>query len=421
MLSNIEEIIKDLKNGKMIIIVDDEDRENEGDLAFAADKVTPEMINFMSIYGKGLICVPMLGSKLDSLDITSMVSDNTSSNSTAFTISVDAIKGATTGISADDRSNTIKMLISDTTLPEDLARPGHVFPLRYAEGGVLKRDGQTESIVDLCILSDLYPAGVICEIINEDGTMARRNDLEKFSAEHDIKIVSVEDIIKYRKSKNLLNITPDEPKETFIRKTAEYPALPTSFGSFNIKNYKSYPDGLEHVVLQKGKLNKNTKTPIVRVHSECITGEVFKSSRCDCGEQLEMSLNEITNSEYGILIYLRQEGRGIGFSNKLKAYTLQDQGLDTVDANLHLGYSADPRNFSVAAEILRELNVSKIDLMTNNPKKIKELESAGIEIEKIIPIQAQPKNENLKYLRTKKDRMGHLLNLTEFKQASEKD
>tara|TARA_A100001037_G_scaffold138023_1_gene124876 strand:- start:1197 stop:2462 length:1266 start_codon:yes stop_codon:yes gene_type:complete len=421
MLSNIEEIIKDLKNGKMIIIVDDEDRENEGDLAFAADKVTPEMINFMSIYGKGLICVPMLGSKLDSLDITSMVSDNTSSNSTAFTISVDAIKGATTGISADDRSNTIKMLISDTTLPEDLARPGHVFPLRYAEGGVLKRDGQTESIVDLCILSDLYPAGVICEIINDDGTMARRNDLEKFSAEHDIKIVSVEDIIKYRKSKNLLNITPDEPKETFIRKTAEYPALPTSFGSFNIKNYKSYPDGLEHVVLQKGKLNKNTKTPIVRVHSECITGEVFKSSRCDCGEQLEMSLNEITNSEYGILIYLRQEGRGIGFSNKLKAYTLQDQGLDTVDANLHLGYSADPRNFSVAAEILRELNVSKIDLMTNNPKKIKELESAGIEIEKIIPIQAQPKNENLKYLRTKKDRMGHLLNLTEFKQASEKD
>tara|TARA_B100000073_G_scaffold228698_1_gene190783 strand:- start:2986 stop:4251 length:1266 start_codon:yes stop_codon:yes gene_type:complete len=421
MLSKIEEIIKDLKNGKMIIIVDDEDRENEGDLAFAADKVTPELINFMSIYGKGLICVPMLGSKLDSLDITSMVSDNTSSNSTAFTISVDAIKGATTGISADDRSNTIKMLISDTTLPEDLARPGHVFPLRYAEGGVLKRDGQTESIVDLCILSDLYPAGVICEIINEDGTMARRNDLEKFSAEHDIKIVSVEDIIKYRKSKNLLNITPDEPKETFIRKTAEYPALPTSFGSFNIKNYKSYPDGLEHVVLQKGKLNKNTKTPIVRVHSECITGEVFKSSRCDCGEQLEMSLNEITNSEYGILIYLRQEGRGIGFSNKLKAYTLQDQGLDTVDANLHLGYSADPRNFSVAAEILRELNVSKIDLMTNNPKKIKELESAGIEIEKIIPIQAQPKNENLKYLRTKKDRMGHLLNLTEFKQASEKD
>ena len=421
MLSNIEEIIKDLKNGKMIIIVDDEDRENEGDLAFAADKVTPEMINFMSIYGKGLICVPMLGSKLDSLDITSMVNDNTSSNSTAFTISVDAIKGATTGISADDRSNTIKMLISDTTLPEDLARPGHIFPLRYAEGGVLKRDGQTESIVDLCILSDLYPAGVICEIINEDGTMARRNDLEQFSAEHDIKIVSVEDIIKYRKSKNLLNITPDEPKETFIRKTAEYPALPTSFGSFNIKNYKSYPDGLEHVVLQKGKLNKHTKTPIVRVHSECITGEVFKSSRCDCGEQLEMSLNEITNSEYGILIYLRQEGRGIGFSNKLKAYTLQDQGLDTVDANLHLGYSADPRNFSVAAEILRELNVSKIDLMTNNPKKIKELESAGIEIEKIIPIQAQPKNENLKYLRTKKDRMGHLLNLTEFKKASEKD
>ncbi len=421
MLSNIEEIIKDLKNGKMIIIVDDEDRENEGDLAFAADKVTPEMINFMSIYGKGLICVPMLGSRLDSLDITRMVTDNTSSNETAFTITVDAIKGATTGISADDRSNTIKMLISDKTLPEDLARPGHIFPLRYAEGGVLKRDGQTESIVDLCILSDLYPAGVICEIINEDGTMARRDDLVKFSKDHDIKIVSVEDIIKYRKENNLVNITPDEPTETFIRKSAEYPSLPTSFGAFNIKNYKSYPDGLEHVVLQKGKLNKKTKTPIVRVHSECLTGEVFKSSRCDCGEQLDMSLNEISNSEYGILIYLRQEGRGIGFTNKLKAYILQDQGLDTVDANLHLGYSANPRTFSVEGEILRDLNVSKIDLMTNNPKKIKELELAGIEIEKIIPIQAKPKNENLEYLKTKMNRMGHLLNLSEFKKASEKD
>ena len=419
MLSSIEKAIDDLKQGKMIIIVDDEDRENEGDLAFAADKVTPEMINFMSIHGKGLICVPMLGSRLDELDITSMVSDNTSSHSTAFTISVDAIKGATTGISADDRSNTIKMLTSETTLPEDLARPGHIFPLRYAEGGVIERNGQTESIVDLCILSDLYPAGVICEIINDDGTMARRDDLIKFSDKHDINIVSVEDIIKYRKSNNLIDITPDEPKETFIRKNAEYSSLPTSFGAFNIKTYKSYPDGVEHVVLQKGKLNKNTKTPIVRVHSECLTGEVFKSSRCDCGEQLEMALQKISECEYGLLIYLRQEGRGIGFTNKLKAYSLQDQGLDTVDANLHLGYSADPRNFSVASEILRDLNVSKIELMTNNPKKIQELEQAGIEIETIIPIQAEPKDENLEYLKTKKNRMGHLLNLTEFKNLSE--
>ena len=419
MLSSIEKAIEDLKQGKMIIIVDDEDRENEGDLAFAADKVTPEMINFMSIHGKGLICVPMLGSRLDELDITSMVSDNTSSHSTAFTISVDAIKGATTGISADDRSNTIKMLTSETTLSEDLARPGHIFPLRYAEGGVIERNGQTESIVDLCILSDLYPAGVICEIINDDGTMARRDDLIKFSDKHDINIVSVEDIIKYRKSNNLIDITPDEPKETFIRKNAEYSSLPTSFGAFNIKTYKSYPDGIEHVVLQKGKLNKNTKTPIVRVHSECLTGEVFKSSRCDCGEQLEMALEKISECEYGLLIYLRQEGRGIGFTNKLKAYSLQDQGLDTVDANLHLGYSADPRNFSVASEILRDLNVSKIELMTNNPKKIQELEQAGIEIETIIPIQAEPKDENLEYLKTKKNRMGHLLNLTEFKNLSE--
>ena len=419
MLSSIEKAIEDLKQGKMIIIVDDEDRENEGDLAFAADKVTPEMINFMSIHGKGLICVPMLGSRLDELDITSMVSDNTSSHSTAFTISVDAIKGATTGISADDRSNTIKMLTSETTLSEDLARPGHIFPLRYAEGGVIERNGQTESIVDLCILSDLYPAGVICEIINDDGTMARRDDLIKFSDNHDINIVSVEDIIKYRKSNNLIDITPNEPKETFIRKNAEYSSLPTSFGAFNIKTYKSYPDGIEHVVLQKGKLNKNTKTPIVRVHSECLTGEVFKSSRCDCGEQLEMALKKISECEYGLLIYLRQEGRGIGFTNKLKAYSLQDQGLDTVDANLHLGYSADPRNFSVASEILRDLNVSKIELMTNNPKKIQELEHAGIEIETIIPIQAEPKDENLEYLKTKKNRMGHLLNLTEFKNLSE--
>ena len=419
MLSSIEKAIEDLKQGKMIIIVDDEDRENEGDLAFAADKVTPEMINFMSIHGKGLICVPMLGSRLDELDITSMVSDNTSSHSTAFTISVDAIKGATTGISADDRSNTIKMLTSETTLSEDLARPGHIFPLRYAEGGVIERNGQTESIVDLCILSDLYPAGVICEIINDDGTMARRDDLIKFSDNHDINIVSVEDIIKYRKSNNLIDITPNEPKETFIRKNAEYSSLPTSFGAFNIKTYKSYPDGIEHVVLQKGKLNKNTKTPIVRVHSECLTGEVFKSSRCDCGEQLEMALKKISECEYGLLIYLRQEGRGIGFTNKLKAYSLQDQGLDTVDANLHLGYSADPRNFSVASEILRDLNVSKIELMTNNPKKIQELEQAGIEIETIIPIQAEPKDENLEYLKTKKNRMGHLLNLTEFKNLSE--
>jgi len=419
MLSSIEKAIEDLKQGKMIIIVDDEDRENEGDLAFAADKVTPEMINFMSIHGKGLICVPMLGSRLDELDITSMVSDNTSSHSTAFTISVDAIKGATTGISADDRSNTIKMLTSETTLPEDLARPGHIFPLRYAEGGVIERNGQTESIVDLCILSDLYPAGVICEIINDDGTMARRDDLIKFSDKHNINIVSVEDIIKYRKSNNLIDITPDEPKETFIRKNAEYSSLPTSFGAFNIKTYKSYPDGVEHVVLQKGKVNKNTKTPIVRVHSECLTGEVFKSSRCDCGEQLEMALQKISECEYGLLIYLRQEGRGIGFTNKLKAYSLQDQGLDTVDANLHLGYAADPRNFSVASEILRDLNVSKIELMTNNPKKIQELEQAGIEIETIIPIQAEPKDENLEYLKTKKNRMGHLLNLTEFKNLSE--
>ncbi len=415
MLSSIEKAIEDLKQGKMIIIVDDEDRENEGDLAFAADKVTPEMINFMSKHGKGLICVPMLGSRLDELDITSMVSDNTSSHSTAFTISVDAIKGVTTGISAHDRSNTIKMLTSETTLSEDLARPGHIFPLRYAEGGVIERNGQTESIVDLCILSDLYPAGVICEIINDDGTMARRDDLIKFSNKHDINVVSVEDIIKYRKSNNLIDITRNEPKETFIRKNAEYSSLPTSFGAFNIKTYKSYPDGIEHVVLQKGKLNKNTKTPIVRVHSECLTGEVFKSSRCDCGEQLEMALEKISECEYGLLIYLRQEGRGIGFTNKLKAYSLQDQGLDTVDANLHLGYSADPRNFSVASEILRDLNVSKIELMTNNPKKIKELELSGIEIETIIPIQAEPKDENLEYLKTKKNRNRRYINFTLIK------
>ena len=420
MFSNIQTAIQDLQLGIMVIIVDDEERENEGDLAFAAEKVTPELINFMSTFGKGLICIPMLGSRLYELDLTSMVKDNTSSNETAFTISVDAIKDATTGISAYDRSKTIETLISPETLPEDLARPGHVFPLRFTDGGVLKRIGQTESIVDLCLMSDLYPAGVLCEIINDDGTMARRDDLVKFGKKHHINIVTVEDIANYRKKYNLLNLTPEESNETFIRKNAES-SLPTSYGPFNIKTYKSYPEGLEHVVLQKGKLSKNNKTPIVRVHSECLSGEVFKSSRCDCGDLLDMALNLITGSEYGILIYLRQEGRGIGFANKLKAYTLQDQGLDTVDANLHLGYSADPRHFTVAAEILRDLNVSKIDLMTNNPKKIMELEQAGIELDTIITIQAKPKEENLKYLETKKNRMGHLLNLSEFKKTSEND
>ena len=420
MFANIETALQDLQLGKMIIIVDDEDRENEGDLAFAAEKVTPELINFMSTFGKGLICIPMLGSRLDELDLTSMVKDNTSSNETAFTISVDAIKGATTGISASDRSKTIETLISPETLPEDLARPGHVFPLRYSDGGVLKRNGQPESIVDLCLIANLYPAGIICEIINDDGNMARRDDLIKFGKKHNINIVSVEDIAKYRKKYNLLNLTPDESNKTFIRKNAES-SMPTTYGPFNIKTYKSYPDGLEHVVLQKGKLSKNNKTPVVRVHSECLSGEVFKSSRCDCGDQLNMALNLITESEYGILIYLRQEGRGIGFANKLKAYTLQDQGLDTVDANLHLGYAADPRHFTVAAEILRDLNVAKIDLMTNNPKKIMELEQAGIELDTIIPIQTTPNDENLKYLETKKNRMGHLLNLSEFKKTSENE
>ena len=419
-LATVEEVLDDLRSGRFIIIVDDEDRENEGDLAFAAEKVTPELINFMSTFGKGLICIPMLGSRLDELDLTSMVKDNTSSNETAFTISVDAIKGATTGISASDRSKTIETLISPETLPEDLARPGHVFPLRYSDGGVLKRNGQTESIVDLCLIANLYPAGIICEIINDDGTMARRDDLIKFGKKHNINIVSVEDIAKYRKKYNLLNLTPDESNKTFIRKNAES-SMPTTYGPFNIKTYKSYPDGMEHVVLQKGKLSKNNKTPVVRVHSECLSGEVFKSSRCDCGDQLNMALNLITESEYGILIYLRQEGRGIGFANKLKAYTLQDQGLDTVDANLHLGYAADPRHFTVAAEILRDLNVAKIDLMTNNPKKIMELEQAGIELDTIIPIQTTPNDENLKYLETKKNRMGHLLNLSEFKKTSENE
>ena len=400
MFANIETALQDLQLGKMIIIVDDEDRENEGDLAFAAEKVTPELINFMSTFGKGLICIPMLGSRLDELDLTSMVKDNTSSNETAFTISVDAIKGATTGISASDRSKTIETLISPETLPEDLARPGHVFPLRYSDGGVLKRNGQTESIVDLCLIANLYPAGIICEIINDDGNMARRDDLIKFGKKHNINIVSVEDIAKYRKKYNLLNLTPDESNKTFIRKNAES-SMPTTYGPFNIKTYKSYPDGLEHVVLQKGKLSKNNKTPVVRVHSECLSGEVFKSSRCDCGDQLNMALNLITESEYGILIYLRQEGRGIGFANKLKAYTLQDQGLDTVDANLHLGYAADPRHFTVAAEVLRDLNVAKLDT--------------------IIPIQTTPNDENLKYLETKKNRMGHLLNLSEFKKTSENE
>ena len=418
--SSIESIIKVAKKGNMYILVDDENRENEGDLVIPASNASQKNINFMAKYGRGLICLALTNKQVKKLNLSLMSPVNQSRNQTAFTVSIEAKKGVTTGISAKDRSHTIKTAIKSKVKKSDVVSPGHVFPIVSKDGGVLIRNGQTESIVDLCLMSNLYPAGVLCEIINDDGTMARRDDLVKFGKKHHINIVTVEDIANYRKKYNLLNLTPEESNETFIRKNAES-SLPTSYGPFNIKTYKSYPDGLEHVVLQKGKLSKNNKTPIVRVHSECLSGEVFKSSRCDCGDQLDMALNLITGSEYGILIYLRQEGRGIGFANKLKAYTLQDQGLDTVDANLHLGYSADPRHFTVAAEILRNLNVSKIDLMTNNPKKIMELEQAGIELDTIIPIQAKPKDENLKYLETKKNRMGHLLNLSEFKKTSEND
>ena len=402
----VEESIEEIKAGRPVIIVDDEDRENEGDLAMAAEMVTPEAINFMAIHGRGLICVPVMEHRLEQLHLRPMVEENTARHGTAFTVSVDALKGATTGISAHDRASTVKALIDPKTRPEDLARPGHIFPLRYREGGVLVRAGQTEAVVDLARLAGLYPAGVICEVMADDGTMARMPELEKFSLKHGIKIVSIADIIMYRRA-----------HERLVERVAEA-RVPTKHGEFTAISYLSTVDKDEHVALVKGTIMSDKPT-LVRVHSECLTGDVFSSVRCDCGEQKALAMEAIGREGEGVFLYMRQEGRGIGIHNKLKAYSLQDRGLDTVDANIHLGFAADLRQYGVGAQILVDLGVRKMRFLTNNPKKVVGLESFGLEIVERVPIIAPANKENRRYLDTKRKRLGHLLDQDDSERAAE--
>ncbi|MBA27103.1 MAG: bifunctional 3,4-dihydroxy-2-butanone-4-phosphate synthase/GTP cyclohydrolase II [Chloroflexi bacterium] len=394
-LSRIEDAIEDIKVGRMIIIVDDEDRENEGDLTMAAEMVTPEAINFMATYGRGLICVPMMGERLEELNLPLMVQQNTAPLSTAFTVSVDALNGTTTGISAHDRSITIKALVEDGTKPENLGRPGHIFPLRYVEGGVLKRTGQTEASVDICRIAGLKEAAIICEIMADDGQMARMPALEDFASNHDLKIISVADLITYRRR-----------HERLIERVAEA-RVPTEYGEFRAVSYNSIVDDYEHVAFVKGDINP--KDPVlVRVHSECLTGDVFGSTRCDCGDQVPLALEAIGKEGKGILLYMRQEGRGIGIHNKLKAYALQDEGYDTVDANTMLGFAPDPRQYGVGAQILEDLGVKKMRLLTNNPTKRVGLERFGLEVVDRVPIVAPYRDDNVGYMETKRTRMGHI-------------
>ena len=394
--SRVEEAVEEIRAGRIVIIVDDEDRENEGDLAMAAEMVTPEAINFMATEGRGLICVPMMGQRLDQLRLPLMVQENTARLSTAFTVSVDALKGATTGISTQDRAVTVRALVDPTTRPEDLGRPGHIFPLRYTEGGVLVRAGQTEAVVDLARLAGLSPAGVICEILNENGTMSRMPQLEEFSARHGVKIVTVADIIKYRRE-----------HEKLVERVAEA-RIPTKYGEFTAVSYRSMVDRDEHLAFVRGDVSPQTPT-LVRMHSECLTGDVLGSTRCDCGDQVGMALAAIGREERGVFVYMRQEGRGIGIHNKLKAYALQDNGLDTVDANLQLGFAPDLRHYGVGAQILSDLGVGKLRLLTNNPKKVVGMESFGLELVEMVPIVAPVSDENRKYLITKLERLGHQL------------
>jgi 3,4-dihydroxy 2-butanone 4-phosphate synthase/GTP cyclohydrolase II len=396
---SVEQALEDVKAGRLIIIVDDEDRENEGDLMVAAEKVTPEIINFMTKHGRGLICLPLTHQRMGELDLPLMVSENTTRFQTAFTVSIDALEGVTTGISAYDRAKTVLAAIDPKTRPADLARPGHVFPLQAREGGVLARAGQTEASVDLTRMAGMTPAGVICEIMNEDGTMSRMPQLEEFGKAFDIPILTIADLIRYRMK-----------HETLVRKICEAD-LPTKYGRFRIVDFQDIIHGDHHVALVKGDLRKDEIT-LVRAHSQCLTGDTFGSARCDCGDQLHRAMEMIEKEGRGVILYImNHEGRGIGLTNKIQAYSIQDQGADTVEANCRLGFKPDQRDYGIGAQILVALRINKIRLLTNNPRKFIGLSGYGLEIIGRVPLEVEPGKENLQYLKTKKEKMGHILDL----------
>lgn len=396
---DVEKALAEIKAGRIIIIVDDEDRENEGDLMVAAEKITPDIINFMARYGRGLICLPLTVDRLRELDLPLMVAENTARFQTAFTISIDATDGVTTGISAEDRAKTVLAAIHPNTQPADLARPGHIFPLQAKPGGVLKRAGQTEAAIDITRLGGLYPAGVICEVMNEDGTMARMPQLEAFSETHGIPILTIADLIKYRMKNEML-----------IEKTEEAD-LPTRYGNFKLMVFMDKIRSEHHIALVKGKLQRDEPT-LVRVHSQCFTGDTLGSSRCDCGDQLHLAMEMVEKEGKGVILYMiNQEGRGIGLVNKIKAYAIQDKGADTVEANRLLGFKDDHRDYGIGAQILVSLGVNRLKLITNNPRKFIGLGGYGLKIVERVPIEIPPCATNLKYLKTKKEKMGHLLNM----------